>query len=48
MEKEQTTIRLPSELLQQFRKQADEIGVSFNEVVLIVINDFLNSLNRRQ
>ena len=48
MEKEQTTIRLPSELLQQLRKQADEMGVSFNELVMIAINEFLNYPNRCQ
>lgn len=48
MEKEQTTIRLPAELLQQLRKQADEMGVSFNELVMIAINEFLNYSNPRQ
>ena len=44
-EKEQTTIRLPEELLQQLKREADEKGFSFNELVLIVLNDYVNHLD---
>ena len=42
MEREQTTIRLPSELKEQLQKEADKLGVSFNEMVMIIINDLLD------
>lgn len=31
MEREQTTIRLPAELMEQLRREAQEIGMSFND-----------------
>lgn len=38
MNRTQTTIRLPSELKEQLQKQADEMGVSFNAYVLLLID----------
>lgn len=38
MEREQTTIRLPVELKERIHKQADEMGVSFNEIVIKLLN----------
>lgn len=44
MTKEQTTIRLPAELLQQLRKQADEMGVSFNAYVVMALEKGLKAM----
>ena len=38
MEREQTTIRLPSELKEQLQREADKFGVSFNEIVIKLLN----------
>ena len=43
MEKEQTTIRLPAELKKRLQQEADKIGVSFNEIVIKLLNERLNS-----
>ncbi len=37
MDREQTTIRLPSELKEEIQKQADEMGYSFNGMVVALI-----------
>ncbi len=37
MEREQTTIRLPKELKEEIQRQADEMGVSFNARLLMLI-----------
>lgn len=42
MEREQTTIRLPAELKEQIQQQADKLGISFNEFVMMAINNYLN------
>lgn len=36
--REQTTLRLPPELLEQIRKQAQEMRVSVNAMILILID----------
>lgn len=41
MEREQTTIRLPAELKEQIQRKADEMGISFNEAVMIAIQKFI-------
>lgn len=41
MEREQTTIRLPSELKEAIQREADRLGIGFNEYVMEAINDFL-------
>lgn len=38
MEREQTTIRLPAELKEQLQQKADRLGVSFNEIVIKLLN----------
>lgn len=43
MEREQTTIRLPVELKEIIQKKADEMGISFNEFVLLAVDDYINS-----
>lgn len=39
--KEQTTIRLSPELKERIQKEADRKGMSFNELVLIILNDWI-------
>ena len=39
--KEQTTVRLPLELKERIQKEADRKGMSFNELVLIILNDWI-------
>lgn len=39
--KEQTTVRLPVELKERIQKEADRKGMSFNELVLIILNDWI-------
>ncbi len=41
MAREQTTIRLPSELLEQLRREADERGYSVKDLVLFILYDWL-------
>lgn len=36
--REQTTIRLPTELMEQLRREAQERGVSFNDYLLVLIH----------
>ena len=43
MEREQTTIRLPAELKKKLQQEADKIGISFNEIVIKLLNEGLNS-----
>ena len=37
-EREQTTIRLPSDLKRQIQREADERGESFNGMTVIMLN----------
>lgn len=37
-EREQTTVRLPSELKRQIQREADERGESFNGMIVIMLN----------
>lgn len=43
MEREQITIRLPAELKEQVQKQADEMGYSFNGMVVALIRKGLEA-----
>lgn len=38
MEREQTTIRLPSELKEQLQREAERMGMSFNGYLLWLID----------
>ena len=38
--REQTTLRLPDELLDMLRRQARERGMSFNDYVLLALNQY--------
>jgi len=49
--KEQTTIRLPKELKEKLQREADKIGISFNELLVLIVNEFmphLTGLNHAQ
>lgn len=41
MEREQTTIRLPAELKEQLQREADRRGISFNALVVILLQKSL-------
>lgn len=43
----QITIRLPSDLKEQIQKQADEMGVSFNAMLIILLHKGLEPKWRR-
>ena len=50
-EREQTTIRLPVEMKEQLQREADEMGISFTELLILIINEFiprLSELDRAQ
>lgn len=38
MEREQITIRLPAEPMEQLRREAQEIGMSFNDYLVALIH----------
>ena len=38
MEREQTTIRLPRKLKEELIQEAQKMGISFNEFVMILLN----------
>lgn len=41
-DREQTTIRLPEELMEKLKQEADRRGYSFNQLVMVAINDYIN------
>ena len=41
LEREQTTIRLPAELKERIQKEADNKGISFNAMMIILIEQGL-------
>lgn len=41
--REQITIRLPSELKERLQKEADRLGVSFNEITIKMIHEGIKS-----
>ena len=42
MEREQTTIRLPSDLKEEIQMEADKTGLAFNQLVLMILKEWLN------
>lgn len=44
MEREQTTLRLPVELAEQLRRQAQEMGVSMNALMILALEAGLTVL----
>jgi len=41
MKREQTTIRLPANLKEQLYKEADKKGLTFNQLILIIIDRYI-------
>lgn len=41
-EREQTTIRLSIELKERIQKEADDVGISFNAMVIVLIKKALD------
>lgn len=41
MEREQTTIRLPKALKEEIQRQADKMGISFNAMLIILVQQGL-------
>ena len=42
MHREQTTIRLPDEMKKGLQKEADKRGMSFNQLVLIILKEWVS------
>ncbi len=45
MEREQITIRLSAELLKTLRQEADRRGYPTKDLIMFILNDWLNSQN---
>lgn len=43
MEREQTTIRLPSELKEQLQKEADHKGYTIRDLIVFILWDYFSS-----
>lgn len=39
MDREQTTIRLPIELMEALKQEAEQRGMSFNALILMLLNE---------
>ena len=46
IDREQTTLRLPVELLEQLKQQAQEMGISINALILLLIDKGFQCLQR--
>ena len=44
--REQTTLRLPRELMDKLRQQAQEMGISVNALILLLIDKGFQCLHR--
>lgn len=44
-EREQTTIRLPAELEESLKQEAEKRGMSFNAFLIMILNEARNHLN---
>ena len=42
MNREQTTIRLPSELKEQLQKEAEERGYTITDLIIFILWDFVH------
>ena len=47
MECEQTTLRLPVELMDKLRRQAQEMGVSLNACIILCLEAGLSAIEAR-
>ena len=48
MTHKQTTLRLPVELMEKLRKQAEEKGIPIKDLVVLILNDALSCPHRHQ
>ena len=46
MDREQTTLRLPVELLERLRRQAQERGYTINDLIMFILRDYLRSISQ--
>ena len=46
MEREQTTLRLPVELMDKLRRQAQERGYTVNDLIMFILQDYLRSISQ--
>jgi len=44
MKREQTTIRLPSELLEQLKREAQEKGYTLTDLILFILWGYLSTI----
>ena len=42
MEREQTTIRMPGELMERIREAAEQRGISVNAMMIMILNEAQN------
>ena len=47
MDREQTTLRLPVELMDKIRRQAQEMGVSLNACIILCLEAGLSAIEAR-
>lgn len=43
MPREQTTIRLPCELMERLRREADLRGYTVKDLILFILNDYIGN-----
>lgn len=43
--REQTTLRLPTELMDRLRRQAQERGYTVNDLIMFILRDYLRSIS---
>ena len=43
IDREQTTLRLPPELMERLREQAQEMGYTVNDLIMFILRDYLRS-----
>lgn len=43
IDREQTTLRLPVELMERLRRQAQEMGYTVNDLIMFILRGYLRS-----
>ncbi len=46
MDREQTTLRLPVDLMEKLRQQAQERGYTVNDLIMFILRDYLRSISQ--
>ena len=46
MNREQTTLRLPVELMDKLRRQTQERGYTVNDLIMFILQDYLRSISQ--